>query len=48
MKEKILGAISIIAILILAIYFYPFIVETQDGDLKCKNILGQSVKCMNR
>lgn len=48
MKEKILGAISIIAILIFAIYFYPFVIEVQDGDLKCKNILGQSVKCINR
>lgn len=48
MNKKILEAISIIAILIFAIYFYPFVVEVQGGDLKCKNILGRSVKCINR
>lgn len=45
MKKDYLEAIFFIGLLIFVILTYPFFVEVKDGNMTCRNILGQEVKC---
>ena len=46
LKDKnIISTILIIGLIVLAILTYPYKVRVDNGEIKCSNALGQTVKC---